>query len=289
MSEANQSFNIAPPLDLGISAHMPDFMTPFLKGQEDLQTFWENDLAIRIHSVKQNLTSKIRSVAKKLDNAIHQINGSLKFLLKKEEHYENKLFPDIFDKIEKIDERVTKIETDSSNFAANENASMNVSQKDVSVNAVVKEVGKNTDPDKKKKKYNKKFRHDFIYGTGPSLLPIPKNYVIAVSKIPNSDAYDGTWLKNEIECRLKHSNLDIKVTRAERVPAKMTGAATKTIKIILTSTDTKLKVDQIYDATLWPEGLKISRFRTARKFYARRSGECQAVHDDVSADQGDSS
>ena len=71
---------------------------------------------------------------------------------------------------------------------------------------------------------------------------------------------------------LKQTNLDIKVTRAERVPAKMTGAATKTIKIILISTDKKLKVDQIYDTTLWPQGLKISRFRIARKGQVRRSG-----------------
>ena len=291
MSEADQSFNIAPPLDLGIPAHVQDFVAPILKGQEDLQTFFQNDLAIRIQSVKQNLTSQIRSVAKRFDAALQQINGSIKFLLKKEEDNENKIFPDIFTKIKKIDERITKIETDSSKFAANENADKNVSQKNVSVNTGIKRFDQRAKANDKTLP-SKKVKSNFIYGTAPTDLPIPKNYIIAVSKIPNSTAFDEKWLEKEIENKLKLGNLDIQVTKAEKVPAKIAGAATKTIKIILTTTDTKIQVDQIYDPKIWPKGLKISRFRMARRRihqHPPRLGKFRAVHDDVSAAQRDSS
>ena len=285
MSEADQSFNIAPPLDLGMPAYVHDFVAPILKTQEDLQTFFENDLVIRIQSAKQNLTSKIRSAVKKFDSAMEKINGSIKFLLKKEEYYDEELFPDIFKKIEKIDERVTKIETDSSNFAANKNADKNVSQQGVSMNAHFQKIGKSTETDDKKPNYKKR---QFIYGTAPSVLKVPKNYIIAVSKIPNSEAYDERWLENEIDIRLKHKILDIKVLRIEKVLAKISGAATKTFKVVLRTTDSDIKVDQVYDPELWPQGLKISRFRIVRK-RTRMHAKFRAEYHGVPAAQGDSS
>lgn len=229
-----------------------EFASPFRFGFMDLVTpikEVKSDFVKTIHFERQ--LEAIKNTQKSLSDQLNKFTTYFHELFYKYDYQSNiSWFTNIACKVNKMDERLTKCEKDCSTFAANKETTTTVSPEKASINAG-------------EKKTSKKGKKAYIYGTAPtSGLKIPKNYVIAVSKIPNLEVYDEKWIACEVKSKLQQKN--IKITKVERVSAKMHTAATKTFKMILT-TEMDIDAEEIYEPGLWPEGLKITRFRLGRR------------------------
>ena len=101
------------------------------------------------------------------------------------------------------------------------------------------------------------------------LVPdIPRNYLIAVSKIPKHVAYTNEWLIEETKEKLKENNYDVKVMEVSNINSSYPEARTRTVKMHL-QCDGKLDPKTLYDERIWVKGLFVKQYRAPRNHNSR--------------------
>ena len=101
------------------------------------------------------------------------------------------------------------------------------------------------------------------------LVPdIPRNYLIAVSKIPKHVAYTNEWLMEETKEKLKENNYDITVMGVSNIDSSYPEARTRTVKMHL-QCDGKLDPKTLYDERIWVKGLFVKQYRAPRNQNSR--------------------
>ena len=96
------------------------------------------------------------------------------------------------------------------------------------------------------------------------LVPdIPRNYLVAVSKIPKHEAYTNEWLIEETKEKLKENNYNVTVVEVANIDSSFPEARTRTVKMHL-QCDGKLDPKTLYDERIWVKGLFVRQYRPPR-------------------------
>ena len=254
-----QSFQFSPPFNL----NLPDMLSPckeelLSKKLDDITKSFKNFSTYFYETFARNYDSTVKMV----QQLISTTNETIKFVNKtavKVNDQDKRLL-----RLEKNLEILQEDINDCSNSAANKNADFTIDQEKADVSVDNEKIDHSVKTSSKKRT-----KRAYIYGTSPThYQKIPKKYIVAVSKIPNKDEFDENWLQEEMYLKFDQKEMDMEILNLERVAAKIKNAATKTFKIVLSTTDENINATTIYQEDLWPEGLKISRFRVNRSRFS---------------------